>query len=139
MQNKNEIVKITVDSFLETYNPAEMMKTHSMVKTMKQAIEADTKSISVYSKEIGQAAVVGIIEMHLMSLCQSLNVHEKLSTDQMTEIAFEIVSMYYHLSVVEISHVFRKAKRGEYGKINYSINMPDVMLWFSQYVTLIVL
>ena len=68
-----------------------------------------------------------------VALNQTVNVSNPLTVLQIKEISIEILSTFYYLSIVEISFVLRKAKRGDYGKMYNSLNMPDILLWFSSY------
>jgi len=132
----NEIKKhegLTPETFVQKFLPLEITKTYGHIKTVAQAIKEDTNGIALYKKEYGEKAVLTLLRLNLLSLNTSINTHEKLSGEQIDEIAYEIMSTYYFLSPIEIGFIFRKAKRGDYGRINYAINMPDVLLWFSQY------
>lgn len=115
------------------YDPILMARTCSEIKSISDAVAKDQNSIALVRKEIGEQQVMSIIEAHLFTLNESLNTHEKLSQLQCVEITVEILATYYYLSITEIHYVLRMAKRGDYGKINYSINMPDVLSWFNDY------
>jgi len=128
-----EIVKITAQQFAAKFEPMQMLQELRNVKGMTDAIKADKNAISFYKNRIGEDVVLAVIEMHLISLGQAINVHEKLSKSQIKEIALEILTLYYFMNMVEIAHVFRKAKRGEFGPIKYAITMPDVLQWFASY------
>lgn len=132
----NELSKreqLTPELFVKKFLPIEITKTYRHIKTVAQAIKEDSNGISYYKKEYGEKAVLTLLKLNLASLNTSINTHEKLSGEQIDEIAYEVLSTYYFLSPVEIGFIFRKAKRGDYGRINYAINMPDVLLWFAQY------
>lgn len=129
----NQIAISSKEDFVLKFNPKEMNQSFGQITKMNQAIEADKNSIAYYRANFSENTVLSTLKMHLLSLQMSLNVHQKLSEEQIDEIAFEIMNLYYHLSMVEIHFIFKKAKRGEFGKINYAINMPDVMQWFSTY------
>lgn len=127
------LTKITKEQFAVKYEPLQMLQDLMHIKTMSDAINTDANGIAFYSKHLGMDTVLATIEAHLIALGMSLNVHEKLSQFQCKEIAIEVMSMYYYMNMTEIAYVFRRAKRGEFGKINYSINMPDVLQWFAVY------
>jgi hypothetical protein len=130
---KNEVAVINRQEFIQKFSPISMLKNFRNVNSLSEAIKAEGNSIAYYRKHMNESTVLALIEAHIVSLNDALNVHEKLKPHQIQEIALEISTLHYHLSPVEIGFVFRKAKRGEYGKINYSLNMPDVMRWFSEY------
>jgi hypothetical protein len=129
----SDLIKYTKEDFLTKFEPMRMSKEIRTVKNVSDAIKADSNGLSFYRKQIGEDTVLAVIELHLLSLGQSINVHEKLSKFQIQEIAGEIITLYYYMNMTEITYVLRKAKRGEYGKIDYALNMPAVMQWFATY------
>ena len=74
-----------------------------------------------------------MIEAHIVGLNESVNVKMPLKPLQMKEIAVEIQSTFFHLSMAEIFYVFRKAKKGGYGIFYNALSMPVVLDWFEQY------
>lgn len=128
-----EIALINKQQFMELYNPVKMIETHANITTVAQAIEADKNGISFYSKQIGPDAVLALIELHLVTLNQSVNVGQPLTKFQVKEIAIEIRAVYYFLSMVEIQFVFRKAKRGDFGQLYGALNIVAILDWFRQY------
>jgi polyhydroxyalkanoate synthesis regulator phasin len=129
----SDLIKYTKEAFLTKFEPMRMSKEIRAVKNVADAINSDPNGLSFYRKQIGEDTVMAVIELHLLSLGQSVNVHEKLSKFQIQEIASEIITLYYYMNMTEITYVFRKAKRGEYGVIKYALNMPEVLQWFSSY------
>lgn len=129
----SNIVKVEKKAFIERFNPSNMLTEFRNVNSLAAAIEADSNSISFYRAHLGEDSVLALIELHLLALNESINVANPLKTIQIKEIAIEINTLYYYLSMVEIGFVFRKAKRGEYGKFYNSISMPEVLSWFENY------
>lgn len=132
-REKTEIIIFNKKEFVKRFEPMNMMKEFRSVNTLVKAIETDVKSMAVQRRKIGEDPILAMIELHLLALNQSINVHEKLSPMQMSEISIEIVQNYYFMSFVEIAYVLKRAKSGHYGKISYSLNMPDIMQWFVKY------
>jgi len=132
-KKNNEIAVFNKEEFVRRFNPMNMMKEFRHVETVKQAIEAEKNSISAFAKNISQDAVLAMIELHLIALNESLNVHQKLSEYQMKEISVEIISLFYYMTMTEIALVFRRAKRGFYGEIKFSIDISKIIQWFEQY------
>ena len=130
--NQLALVK-TEEEFVQTFTPSNMLTTFSNVTSIQVAVKSDSNGLSYYKNKFGQDKVLAMIETHLLALCLSLNVHEKLNEMQVKEIALEIISNYWQISLVEIFYVLKRAKKGQYGKIDYAINMPQVLDWFEQY------
>jgi len=136
MSEKNELAIINKEQFLTKFEPSAMVMKFRHIKTVSDAIKEDSNGISLYAKELGEDTVMAVIELHLLSLSQAVNVSNKLTKVQIQEIAIEIMAVYYFLSMVEICYVLRKAKRGDYGKFYNAMSMPEVLSWFADYTEL---
>ena len=133
-KENNEIVKFDKVAYLQKYDPLKVLTSLRHIKTSIQAIENDEVSLALSSKHIWMDSVLALIEVHLASLSESVNVGQPLSKYQIKEIAIEIHSMFYFLSMTEICFVLRKAKRGEYGQLYGVLNIVAILDWFNQYV-----
>lgn len=129
----SELMKIEKGAFVAKYEPLKMITEYKHIKTVAEAVKSDENSLSVYSKHLGADTVLAVIELHLLALNNSVNVQRELSKFQIKEIAVEIQAQHYYLNMVEVAYVFRRAKRGEYGKLYGALNMVDILDWFSQY------
>jgi len=129
----SELIKFEKQEFIERFNPTNMLKEFRNVTSLPAAIEANARSMAHYKREIGEDPILALIELHLISLNESINVSNPLKTTQIIEISIEIMTSYYYMSMVEIGYIFRKAKRGEFGKFYNSISMPEVLSWFDKY------
>ena len=129
----NDLQIITKTEFVQKFDPVRMLTTFRHIKTTAQAIEADKNGISYYSQQFGEDAILAVIELHLIALCESVNVGQPLTKFQIKEIAIEILTMYYFLSVIEICYIFRRAKRGEFGQFYGVLNIVAILDWFRQY------
>lgn len=132
-KQKGEIVKVNKVEYLQKYDPVRVLTTLKHIKTMEQAITDDTNNLAFYSKHMGEDSVLALIELHLTALSESVNVGQPLTKYQIKEIAIEIHSMFYYLSMTEICYVLRKAKRGEYGQLYGALNIVAILDWFNQY------
>lgn len=90
-------------------------------------------SLAAIRRDHGNEAVEDIIMMYLIDLREKINAKRHLTNEQIEEIAFEVVSTYYHFTIADIHVVFRRAKLGDYGEFYESIDMPKVMGWFKAY------
>lgn len=130
----SNIVKINKKEFIQKFEPVSMVMEYRHIKNIDQAINEDANTVSVYVKELGYDTVSAVVELHLVALNQSINVNQLLSVYQIKEIAVELLATFYYISVVEIAYVFRKIKRGDYGKLYGALNMPDILGFFAQYI-----
>lgn len=111
----------------------------AQVRTMQDALEiADNNrdkypSLAVLRRDFGDTKIEAIIKLHLIDLCENVNLTRSLRDAQIENIAREIVSEYYNLTIADVHVIFRKAKTGEYGDFFGSLDMPKVMTWFREY------
>lgn len=106
----------------------------SEIKRFKRVsdIEAGT-SIALVRKQHSEGFISGIIALHVKDLTSLLNLHLNLTTEQIIEVADELVAEYYFLSVEEIAFVFRRARLGYYGEIKHSLSIPTIFTWFAKF------
>ena len=67
-------------------------------------------------------------------LAKSLNVHKNLDGEQVYEIACMLIEKYWMLRPEEIFYVFKQAKLGKYGKVDYSLDIVKVFSWVDSYI-----
>lgn len=131
--SSGELVAYTRQDFITEYNPASLKPKVDAISTTKELIRQKDTALAVRRKEFDQETVTDILELHLFDLIESINVHKTLSGPQIQDLAQEIVNTYYFLSVLEIAHIFRRAKRGDFGPFKFSLNQADVIEWFKSY------
>jgi len=127
------IIKVEKKEFIQKFDPARMVMEYRGVKGIQDAIDHDENGLSVYVKKLGYDTVSAVVELHLVALNQSINVGQLLTVYQIKEIAIEILATFYYLNLVEIAFIFRKIKRGDYGKLYGALNMVDLLGFFSLY------
>lgn len=129
----SNIVKIDKRDFVAKFEPMRMITEYKHIKSLAQAVEEDSQSLSTYTKHLGIDTVLAVIELHLVALNEAVNVQKPLTKFQIKEIAIEIHSEFYYMNVVELAYVLRRAKRGEYGKLYGALNIVDILDWYRQY------
>ncbi len=90
-------------------------------------------SLARLRAEYGTQKIEAIIKLHLIDLCENVNLKRPLRDTQVDNIAREIVAEFYSLTIADIHVIFRKAKTGEYGEFYESLDMPKVLSWFRGY------
>jgi hypothetical protein len=128
---KNELV--LAKEIIEKYQPNAMIKSHRNIKTISDIMKTENSGISALVKQVGEDKIQALIELHIWQLNSTMNLNNKLNETQVMEIAIEIMSIYFYLSIEDIFLVFRKAKRGEFGKVFGSLGMIDIFEWFKKY------
>lgn len=109
------------------------MRSLSHVCNVSDALDAQTDSLAALVRENGTEKVEAIIKIYLIQLNDLLNIKRPLTEIQIEETAIEIVSSFKLLTMADIHVIFRRARRGEYGEMYETINMPKIITWFRQY------
>lgn len=131
---KNEIVKFDRDAFTVRFSPKNIRKEFRHVNSLQKAVEADQNSVAVYRKQSSPEFIEGMIEVYLHDLNSTTNTHHNLTDEQIEELAQDITTLHYQLSMVEIHYVIKQGKRGKFGKVGtFAINEETVLGWFDQY------
>ena len=79
---KNEITKNKIKNFTEIYSPIKMLRTSRKLRNLPDVINEDKNSLSYYSKNIGEDKLLAVIELHILTLCQAVNVQNVLNEYQ---------------------------------------------------------
>lgn len=90
-------------------------------------------SIAVLRRDYGSEAIADIIMLYLADLRDNVNLKRPLTDNQINNIAYEVVNDYYNLTIADVHLIVKRAKRGEYGELFESLDMPKVMSWFRDY------
>ncbi len=131
---KNEIVKFDREAFAARFSPKNIRKEFRHVNSLKKAVEADTNSIAVYRKQSSPEFVEVVVVSYLLDLNNSTNTHHELNEEQIEELAQDITTLYFQMSLVEIHYVIKQGKRGKFGKVGtFAINEETVLGWFEKY------
>lgn len=67
-------------------------------------------------------------------LAKSLNVHKNLDGEQIFEISTLLIEKYWQLRPEEIFYVFKNAKTGKYGPVDYKLDITLICRWVDQYL-----
>jgi hypothetical protein len=103
------------------------------VTTIKQALAMPSHSLAAIKRASGIKQIEALIKIHLINLNDLLNLNKPLTEAAIDEIASEVVSKYYALTMADVYLIFNRAKCGHNGQFFESINITKVMSWFSDY------
>lgn len=95
-------------------------------------IEADTPSLWEIRMQLGHPATVAILVKAFIHAAKLVNLDKNLTSEQMGEVANDILSEYGYLKVEEIKYLLKRAlrTRNVYGRLDYNI----LMNWVEEYV-----
>lgn len=118
---------------LAIYSPKNLQLEFKNVTTVTQALQTGSKSMVALKNEFSTKKVEALIKLQLIELNEILNLKRPLNEKQIDDIAVEIVSQWYYLTMADVYLIFRRAKIGWYGEFYESINMPKILTWFRNY------
>jgi len=126
-----EIQKYDPQDFIAKYSPVSIANEYGEIRTTKQAIETGCDSLALCRKNYGESIVIDTISMYLMGCNKLANTNNPLTAVQITELAKNIIRVYYQISIVEIGFVLGRGIRGEFGKVgSFALTIEMVMDWF---------
>lgn len=134
--NKNSLlINLTKKDFLKEYNVPSCQKKYEGVKTCRGAINTDAPKISTIISRYGRSSTSTYLETWLYNLADSINVKSdrNLTMEQIREASTYIVEEYYDLNLAEITLVFKKIKKGEFGYHYEGLDMMKIMNFFRKY------
>lgn len=109
------------------------MKYSGKVKTIDQAMNANSVTIGTFHREKGRDFTEGLVMGWLTYLNDILNLNKPMSDDQIEMAATEIVNEYYGLQFSDLTLLFKKIISGQYGEFYESLSIPKVLSWFREY------
>ena len=124
----------TAPAYLKDVTPDIYTKKYGAIRTVSQvvAIVRNHPSLAVLRRNFGEDKIRSIIGLYNIELLDILGMSDKLIPKQSEFIISEILTDFYHLTMIDIALVYNQAARGEYGKI-FNLSPPQVLGWFRQY------
>lgn len=98
-----------------------------------QTAISQPKGISGIRKE-NPELLNSILSTLITRLAVSLNVNNNLSEDQIEEMVVMIQDEFWMLRPEEIMYVFKKAKMGHYGRVEFSLDIVKIFSWINTYI-----
>jgi len=103
------------------------------VRTIKQASEIDSPSISAVLKNFGSEFIQAYLASWIVNINSFLNIRYPMNEQQIEETARLIINNFFNLTVVEIYLVINNAKMGIYGKFYDRLDGSMILSWFAKY------
>lgn len=141
MDTKNKSLQTFLDKSLTPiqtkaltqYLPENFMPIAKNVTTITQLLEQKKSSLATIKKNVGTTRTEALIKVYLVRLNDLLDLKKPLSEAAIDDIASTLVIDYYMLSMLDIVFVLEQAKKGKYGDLFESLNIPKVIKWFETY------
>lgn len=127
---KDTLAPRTCKLILNANEPRKLIK-HTASLTVATALEGE--QLSKLSRE-NEEEIENVMIAIIANFNNSVNVGNKLTPDQIYEIALSIISDYWMLKIDEILNCFKMAKGGKYGEIK-RLDQPTIMGFLHQYDT----
>ena len=130
---KEKSAIVTSKELLTIYAPKALGKHYCHVHTVSQALDAGSHGLGQLNRELGTQRVEALIKIQMVYLNELLALKRPLNEIQIDEIASEVVTTYYHLTMADVHVIMRRARTGQYGEFFESLTMPKVLGWFAKY------
>ncbi|MBR6774574.1 MAG: hypothetical protein IKM23_02520 [Bacteroidales bacterium] len=107
------------------------------IDTVAKSVRSDVVSINRLVRELGYKETAALIVMQLTRLEMLLNVSKPMHPEAIAETATMVVDSCVTagvgVNVADIDIIFKRALKGEYGKIYGGISCAEVLRWFNEY------
>lgn len=103
------------------------------VKTIRQAIAADTPALATLRKQYDSRLIEAYLKLWLIDLNELINATRPLTELQIDEAARLILNEYYALTIADINLIFKQAKLGQYGDLYGTMSIDKILRWFGDY------
>lgn len=123
LKKNNE--KVDFDSLLIQYNPKNQA---TICGNREKCIFGDYPTLSMINDDYGTKASEMWLVVQLYDLSEFCGVKEKLSKEQLTELANLIAEDYSDMKISELMMFFRKIKKGEYGRFYGNVDPLVIMI-----------
>ena len=130
---KQDIAKTSSIKLLKIYSPKNCMAHSGKVRTIQDAMNADTLSIGALQRQNGRKFSEALIKAWLVYLNDILNLNKPMTEDQIEMCAIEIVNEYYAMKFSDLTLLFKRIIAGEFGEFYESLSIPKVLSFFRNY------
>lgn len=121
------------EDFLAARTPVQCMKLYSKVTTAIEAYNTQSTSLAALKKQYSPDWTQAYIAVWIVNINEFFNVSRPMSDSQVEETAFHILTIYYYLKISDITLIFNRAKRGEFGQLYESLDGSKILSWFEKY------
>lgn len=124
---------VSEKQFLELYIPNQCTRKFSGLCTALEAYKTESFSLAKIKKAYSEDWTLAYISLWIVNINEFLNVSRPMSEPQIEETSFLILSQYYYLKLSDITLIFTKAKRGDWGPLYESLDGMKILSWFEKY------
>jgi hypothetical protein len=135
---KNELARVSKNEYAieclvtdkrNWFKNIRKLEVMDLVKTPTSELPPQISTLNRNSEETTEDAIVLI----LLNLIEFYNVKQKMSEEQLYDVASLIISEYFYLSLVDLSLCFKQVKTGKLGKVYDRIDGGMIMDWLRKY------
>lgn len=119
--------------FIEIYNPKNLESPLREINTVALSIKTPTASVVDLIKAHGPVKTIAYLKLWLTDLNEFLHLKNPLTETEITFIAEAITEDFRTTTIADINIIFRRAKKGIYGKFYERLSAPEILTWFRDY------
>jgi hypothetical protein len=132
-KNAVALAENTWKAFLKTYTPNNARRELAGIKSELACVASNMPSLARLRSISGEVKAEAYVKLWLIYIDELLNLKERMSELQVTEVARLVVSEYYYLNIADLNLLISKVSLGEYGKAYDRLSINQIMWWFLQY------
>lgn len=119
--------------FTEQFNPMKCLMTFNKVNSPALCMQSQAPTLATIRKQYSDDFVIAYIALWIDNLNDFVNAARKMTPAQMEETAVILFQEYYYFNLADINLVFRKIKKGEFGKLFAELDGVKILSWFEEY------
>ncbi len=120
-------------NILRIYSPKNCLKYSDKLKTIEDAIVTKSPCLAHFKKNISEDFTVSFLVVWLLYLNSLLNLKRPMTEDQIELCAGMIVKEYPALKITDLTFLFKKIIRGDFGSFYESLGIDKVLGFFNLY------
>lgn len=121
------------DQFAVQFTPAKCLLAFNKVNSPALCMQSQAPTLGTIRKQYSDDFVIAYIALWIDNLNDFVNAARKMTPAQMEETAVILFQEYYYFNLADINLVFRKIKKGEFGKLFAELDGVKILSWFEEY------
>lgn len=121
------------DQFLQLFTPGKCLMAFNKIDSPALCMKSETPTLGAIKKQYSDDFIIAYIALWIDNLNDFVNAVRKMNPAQMEETAIIVFQEYHYFTLADINLVFRKIKRGEFGKLFAELDGVKILSWFEEY------
>ena len=132
-KTKQSIATISNEEFLKNYNLNNCLKVYKNLHLIEECLISQSPTLGTISREKGNEFTEAFLTAWLINLNEILNLNKPMTETQIIICVSEIMNDCYGMNIAELTLLFKRIMRGEFGEFYESLSISKVLTFFREY------